>query len=35
VNWITEMIAGKRTADVASQKRLQEAMKTNKSATAD
>jgi dienelactone hydrolase len=35
VNWITEMIAGKRAADVTSQKRLQEAMKTNKSAAAD
>lgn len=35
VNWITEMAAGKRSADVATQKRLQEVMKTQKSATAD
>ena len=35
VNWITEMVAGKRTADAASQKRLQEAMQTNKRAAAD
>jgi uncharacterized protein len=28
VNWITEMIAGKRAVDATSQKRLQEAMKT-------
>jgi hypothetical protein len=34
VSWITEMIAGKRAADVTSQKRLQEAMQTNKRAAA-
>jgi len=28
VNWITEMIAGERTAQVTSKKRLQEVMKT-------
>ena len=35
VNWITEMVAGKRTADVAAQKRLQEVMKTQKRVAAD
>ena len=35
VNWITEMVAGKRAGDAASQKRLQEVMKTQKSAAAD
>jgi dienelactone hydrolase len=35
VNWITEMMAGKRTADVASQQRLQGVMKTQKRASAD
>ena len=34
VNWITEMIAGKRTGDAPSQKRLQEAMKTQGIAKA-
>jgi dienelactone hydrolase len=33
VNWITEMVAGKRAADATSGKRLQEAMKTQ-AATA-
>ncbi|HVO89673.1 MAG TPA: hypothetical protein VMV45_14110 [Casimicrobiaceae bacterium] len=28
VNWITEMISGARTVDVPSQKRIQEAMKS-------
>jgi len=35
VNWITEMIAGKRTDNTASQKRLQEVMKTQGIAKAD
>jgi pimeloyl-ACP methyl ester carboxylesterase len=35
VNWITEMIAGKRSADVTSQKRRQDAMKTQQAARAD
>ena len=35
VNWITEMIAGKRVEDVPSQKRLQDAMKKQASAKAD
>lgn len=35
VNWITEMVAGKRAGDAASQKRLQEVMKTQQSAAAD
>jgi hypothetical protein len=35
VNWITEMVAGKRASDAASQKRLQEVMKTQQSAAAD
>jgi pimeloyl-ACP methyl ester carboxylesterase len=34
VNWITEMIAGKRTGDATAQKRKQEAMKAQK-ASAD
>jgi dienelactone hydrolase len=34
VNWITEMIAGKRAADATSQKRRQEAMKTQGATTA-
>jgi uncharacterized protein len=35
VNWITEMIAGKRTADPSSQKRRQEMMKTRGTIKAD
>lgn len=34
VNWITEMIAGQRTDDVESRKRLQEAMKTQTAVKA-
>jgi uncharacterized protein len=35
VNWITEMFAGKRAGDATSQKRVQEAMKTQQAAQAD
>lgn len=35
VNWITEMVAGKRAGDAASQKRVQEVMKTQQGAVAD
>ena len=34
VNWITEMFAGKRAADATSQKRVQEAMKTQGTVAA-
>jgi len=34
VNWITEMIASKRTDNTAAQKRLQEVMKTQQAGTA-
>ena len=35
VNWITEMVAGQRTDDVASKKRLQEAMKIQAAAKVE
>jgi pimeloyl-ACP methyl ester carboxylesterase len=34
VNWITEMIAGKRTGDATSQRRRQDAMKTQQAAAS-